>query len=80
MPSHKHSETTNYAGQGLKTLVGSDGTGSHITNGALINNVTNLFTIRTDSLPKIETLVTGGDKSHNNLPPYKVVYIFVRVG
>lgn len=78
MPSHKHSETTNYAGQGLKTLVGADGTGSYITNGALINNVTNVFTIRTDSLSKIETLVTGGDKPHNNLPPYKVVYIFMR--
>lgn len=22
----------------------------------------------------------GGDAPHNNLPPYKVVYIFVRVG
>lgn len=67
MPSHSHG-AGKYDGQWMNNAPMSYGTG---TQAVIINNENHGYRIATSS--------TGGNQAHNNMPPYIVVYGWVKV-
>ena len=67
MPSHNHAGTMKYDGYGVTSGKASRG------------NWWETMGIATSSVNVLTPQTNGGDKPHNNLPPFKTVYMWQRV-
>lgn len=77
MPNHKH-DNIHISSKG-QTLYGvtNDATIGYRPNFATINYNTGNYDADSTAF---ETTTTGGNGAHNNMPPYKAVYIWTRTG
>lgn len=78
IPTHKHGEYADFGTSAAIPLV-SDASSGSSTTGAYFNYSANPSIANISySSKQVETTSVGGGQSHNNMPPYLTVYMWIR--